>query len=148
MPMCPSLKLWFSLLPHRRKVWGPAQACGRGYEPGGTVASVFRPVNRLTFPLRAEPTGFCSAGSFFLQPLSSSTGGSPSPIALTHVTVLRIMQHRAGVRVANTAVPPPEPQGPGGNPHWTRKVGQLPLLFQPPTGTARVPLPHLSVTHA
>ena len=66
MPMCPSLKLWFSPLPHRRKVWGPAQACGQGYEPCGTVASVFRPVNRLTFPLQAEPMGFCSAGSFLL----------------------------------------------------------------------------------
>lgn len=126
MPMCPSLKLWFSLLPHRGKVWGPARACGQGDEPSGTVGSVFRPVGRLTFPLRAEPTGFCSAGSFFLQPLSSSTGDSPSSTALTHVTAPRTMQLRAGVREASTAVPPPEPQGPAGKPQLDQKCGSAP----------------------
>ena len=141
MPMCPSLKLWFSPLPHRRKVWGPARACGQGDEPSGTIGSVFRPVNRLTFSLQAEPMGFCSAGSFLLQPLSSSTGDSPSSTALTHVSALRTVQLRAGAgRPARLSRPQ--------SPRETRKVGQRPLPFRPPTGAAQVPLLHLSAARA
>lgn len=115
MPMCPSLKLWFSPLPHRRKVWGPARACGQGDEPSGTTGSVFGPVNRLTFSLQAEPMGFCSAGSFLLQPLSSSTGDSPSSTVLTHVSALRTVQLRAGAGRPSRC---PGPRAPGRPEKW------------------------------